>query len=534
MTTVQRMTLVATSLGLFMVFLDALIVNVALPDIQAQFGVGEAGLQWVVTAYSLGMAMFIMSMATFADLKGRRRLFLPGLVVFTAASIACGLAPNIVVLNLARFVQGMAAAAVTVTSLALVSSAFPDPDRKARAIGLWNAIASTAIAIGPTLGGILTQGIGWRWVFLVNVPVGVLAVVLTLRYVGESKDPAVDRSFDGVGQVLFIVAIGALAYGVIAAPQQGWLSPLILGLLLTSLVVGIVFVVLEARSDDPMMDVRLFKDRTYSVAIAMIFVAFFSVYGMLLVVTQYLQNVKLYSPAMAGFLILPFSVTVFVLSPIAGNLVAKLGHRTPILLGSSGLFVGLALIFVGTSTSTVIVCIGLGAMGAGAALSLTPITALAMQTVPPERAGMASGIMSAQRALGSTVGFAVMGSILAVWLAATLPADLTPAIPDPGERAAVTNQIIAEADPNAYAAEIGPGRPIPTASTADQAEMAAAADSAFVAGIRVALALAAFLVLVAGVVGAILLPHRRGDESEVDHEERALEAEEEQGRTPSP
>lgn len=210
----QRATLVATGLGLFMIFLDALIVNVGLPEIQRAFAVGEAGLQWVVAAYSLGMAMFIMSAATLADLHGRRRWYLIGITVFTMASVACGLAPSLEVLNVARGVQGVAAATANVTSLALVSHAFPDPKQKARAIGIWTAIASIGTAVGPTLGGFLVEHWGWRSIFLVNVPVGIVVVAMTLRFVAESRDDR-PRTLDLPGQLLFIATVGAFAYAVI-------------------------------------------------------------------------------------------------------------------------------------------------------------------------------------------------------------------------------------------------------------------------------------------------------------------------------
>src|SRR3954466_8124034 len=195
MTRTQRLTLAATGLGLFMIYLDALIVNVALPSIQHDFSVGEAGLQWVVAAYSLGMAIAIFSAGPLADILGRRRVYLFGIALFTASSIACGLAPSLEFLNAARGVQGVAAAIVNVTSLALVSAAFPDPKQKARAIGIWTAIASMATAFGPTLGGLLVQGSGWRSIFLVNVPVGIAAMMMTLRFVSESGDVR-ERRFD--------------------------------------------------------------------------------------------------------------------------------------------------------------------------------------------------------------------------------------------------------------------------------------------------------------------------------------------------
>ena len=200
MTKTQRFTLAATGLGLFMIYLDALIVNVALPAIQSDFKVGEAGLQWVVTAYSLGMAIAMMSAGTAADIYGLRKLYLGGIALFTAASAACGMAFSLEVLNLARAVQGVAAAAANVTSLALVSAAFPDPKSKAWAIGIWTALASTAMGIGPTLGGFMVQQTGWRSIFMVNIPVGLVAMALTWRFVAESRDER-PRTFDIPGQL---------------------------------------------------------------------------------------------------------------------------------------------------------------------------------------------------------------------------------------------------------------------------------------------------------------------------------------------
>src|SRR5262245_12614542 len=229
MSRTQRLTLAATSLGLFMIYLDALIVNVALPAIQSDFKVGEAGLQWVVTAYSLGMAISVMSAGTAADIYGRRKLYLGGIALFTAASAACGMAFSLEVLNLARAVQGVAAAMANVTSLALLSAAFPDQKSKAWAIGIWTALASTAMAIGPTLGGFMVQETGWRSIFMVNVPVGLAVLALTWRFVAESRDER-PRTFDIPGQLLFMTAVGAFVFAVIEGPQAGWLSGAILAL----------------------------------------------------------------------------------------------------------------------------------------------------------------------------------------------------------------------------------------------------------------------------------------------------------------
>jgi EmrB/QacA subfamily drug resistance transporter len=519
MSNTQRITLVATGLGLFMIFLDALIVNVALPSIQVRFSVGEAGLQWVVAAYGLGMAVFIMTGATLADVHGRRRWYVIGITVFTLASIACGIAPSLEVLNVARGVQGVAAAVANVTSLALVSSAFPDPKQKARAIGIWSAIASLGIAIGPTLGGLLDEQFGWRSIFLVNVPVGIVVVYLSLRHVVESRDPR-PRQLDLPGQALFMMAVGALAYAVIEGPKSGWDSPTILALLAVAAIGGFVFVGTERRSADPMMDLSLFRDRTYSLAIVTIFAVLFSTYGMLLLSTQYLQNVRGYSAERTGMMILPFSLALAVLSPIAGRLVGHFGARRPILFGLLALILGLLALVASGHGSVAFVLLGFALCGVGAALCVTPATTVAMTSVPPQRAGMASGIMSAQRAIGSTVGYAVLGSVLAAWLSATLDRDLARVVPDATERQEVAAKIVSSANPHANVAEIVPRRPIAHPDPPLQQAITAAAERDFVQGIRAGLMVAVVLLLVVLLAGWRWFP--RGAEAvlrQAEHEE---------------
>jgi EmrB/QacA subfamily drug resistance transporter len=520
-----RGTLVATGLGLFMIFLDATIVNVALPDIQTEFDVGEQGLQWVVAAYSLTMGMFMMSSASLADLHGRRRLFIAGIVVFAGASIACGIAPNIVTLSFARGVQGVGAAMVNVASLALVSAAYPDADAKAKAIGAWTGIAAIGLAIGPTLGGILTEGIGWRSIFLINGIVGAVAVVLVLRFVGESKDPS-NRGLDPVGQILFIVGIGALTYALIEAPHSGWLSPEILGLLIGSLVVLAVFVLAELRNRQPMMDVRVFGDAVYSTAIGTIFAVLFGIYGTMLVVTQYFQNIRDYSAIDAGFLMLAMCLPTVVFAPLAGRLAARLGGRRPTLVGVSSLTLGLVILAIGVGGFLGATLVGLAFIGAAGGLAVAPATSVAMSSIPPDRAGMASGIMSAQRALGSTAGFAIMGSILAMVVSATLPSKLEPIIPDPTERDDAVEAIVDTANPRAAVGLIGPQQPISDIPASDADEVVDAADDAFVEGIRVALVAAAVLALAALAAGFVVFPRGRRIDAQEEAETLELATEE--------
>nr|VTO99156.1 Multidrug resistance protein stp [Mycobacterium riyadhense] len=478
----QLLTLIATGLGVFMILLDALIVNVALPDIQRSFGVGEDGLQWVVAAYSLGMAVFMMSAAALADRYGRRRWYLVGVSLFTVGSIACGLAPCIGVLAIARGVQGLGAATVSVTSLALVSAAFPEPKKKAQAIGIWTAIGSVGMAAGPSLGGLLVDRWGWRSIFYVNVPLGAVVLLLTLGFVVESRNERSGR-FDLAGQVLFIVTVGAFVYAIIEGPEVGWTSPRIIALLVTAVAGGAAFVWLERRSPDPMMDLSLFRDSAYALSIGTICTVFFAVYGMLLLTTQFLQNVRGYTPSVTGLMIVPFSAGVVIVSPLVGPLVGRVGARLLVLLGLCLLMLGLLTLIVSEQRSSGLVLVGLALCGAGIGLCLTPITTVAMNAVPPERAGMASGIMSAQRAIGSTIGFAVLGSVLAAWLTATLEPHLEPAVPDPVARHAIAEVIIDNVNPRAHVSGIVPRQQL-------HHDPAQIAEEDFIDGIRVAFLIA--------------------------------------------
>lgn len=499
----QRLTLVATSLGLFMIYLDATIVNVALPDIQASFDAGEEGLQWVVAAYSLTMGMFIMSSATLADRLGRRRALLWGTVLFALASAVCGVAPSLFVLSVGRGIQGVGAAVVNVASLALVSAAFPDAKQKASAIGLWTGVAAVGLAIGPTLGGVLTETIGWRSIFFINLIIGAVSVVLVRAFVDESRNEGAG-GLDARGQLLFIAAVGALTYALIEGPHEGWLSPLIIGLLVASAVLGLAFVAAELRTSEPMMDVRLFRDHVYSVAIVTIFVVLFAVYGLLLVLTQYLQNVRGYSAEGAGLVLLAQTVPLIVFAPIAGNLAGRVGDRLPTLGGLAAAVVGLAIIIAGAGGPLVLVVVGLLLMGLAPAFVLPVATNVAMASVPAERAGMASGILSAQRALGSTAGFAIMGTLLAAVVAGTLPDRVAPYLPA-ADRQQVVDRVVADANPRAVTSIIGPGKPLPS-NVASVPELVAAADDAFVEGIRIALASGLVLCLLAFVAAFVVIP----------------------------
>lgn len=490
-----------------MIFLDALIVNVALPDIQSEFDTGESGVQWIVASYSMTMAIFMMSGATLADHLGRRGTYVLGVVMFAVASIGCAAAPSALVLIMARAVQGVGAAVVNVASLALVSAAFARPSDRARAIGLWTGVASLGIALGPTVGGVLTDEIGWRSIFIINPIVGVIILLITFGSVSESRDPAT-RGFDPLGQFLFIVGIGALTFALIEVPELGWISPVILACLVGGLAVLVLFGATELRSDGPMMDVRVFRSPAYTAAIVTVFAVLFCVYGSMLTVTQYFQNVRDYSAVRAGVLMLAFAVPVVIGAPLSGRLAAAVGGRRPTLAGVSSVVLACVVLALTTGDGLIYTVIGMGLVGTGAAFSIAPATNIAMGSIVPERAGMASGILSAQRGLGSTAGYAIMGSVLAITVAGVLPDKLEPLISNDAEREAVVTDVQDAANPQAVPAVLGPGAETHS-EIAERQEVLDAADDAFVDGIRAASAVAFVVALAALVLGFVTFPKGR-------------------------
>jgi EmrB/QacA subfamily drug resistance transporter len=508
MTARQRLTIIATGLGMFMVFLDALIVNVALPDIQSEFGVGEAGAQAVVTSYSVGMAVTIMWSATLADLRGRRRVYLGAAIVFCSASLLCGISPNFTILVIGRAIQGLAAGPITVASLALLSAAFADDNKRTRAVGLWTAVGTIGTAIAPTIGGVLVDEVGWRSIFFVNLPIGVLLVALTLAFVSESSDPS-DRTFDYGGQVFFGVAIATFAAGVIAAPRAGWLSFQVLSLFAVAAISIVVFIARERRADDPMMDLGLFVNRVYSMALSTLFVLFFVGYGVLLIVTQFFQNVRGFSAMKAGLLILPFALGMMFMAPLAGRICERIGRRSAILIALGAMVGGLVIIGVGLSVEPWIVSLGLFVAALANSLAVVPLTGLSMSSVTPDKSGMASGIMGTQRAIGSTTGYAVMGSVLAVWVGANLDDELVGTVSDASEREAISNAIVDQANPSAFVAELGPGQPEGVAVPSEQAEILSIADDVFVTGMQASLAVAIGLVVVTLITAKFVLPREQ-------------------------
>ncbi|MDF2744044.1 MAG: transporter, partial [Actinomycetia bacterium] len=382
----QLLTLGACCFGLFMVMLDNTVVNVALPSIQRELGAEVSGLALVLDAYILVFASLLLTAGSLGDRYGRRRVFRTGLVVFTASSALCGLAPSLPALVGGRALQAVGAAALLPSSLAILTAAFPDPRERVQAIGLWSGVSAMALAAGPVVGGLLTDALGWRWVFYVNLPVGVAAFVVAGRVVAESRDPGA-RRLDLPGLLLGSLGLAGVTLGLIESNQRGWGSPEILGLLAAGVALLAAFGVAEGRRRQPMLSLRLFRDRAFSSANAVVLLAGFALLGFVFFNTLYFQAVQGWSPLQAGLRSLPNTLAVVVSAPLAGRLASRYGYRVPVgaglLLAAAALW---ALTGIEVGTPYAQLWWKLAMLGAGLGLSISPATAAGVAAMRMRRA----------------------------------------------------------------------------------------------------------------------------------------------------
>jgi EmrB/QacA subfamily drug resistance transporter len=403
-------TLTAVCAGTFMLLLDVTIINVALPSIQSGLRASFSDLQWVVDAYALTLAALLLTTGSLADLFGRRRLFVAGLVVFSASSLLCGLATDPLFLILARGLQGVGGAAMFATSLALLATSFQGRER-GTAFAVWGAVTGIAVAIGPVLGGALTSGLTWRSIFLVNVPIGVVTIVISLTKVEESRERQAHRP-DLVGFALFTAALVLLVYGLIEASLSSWTSPTILGCLSGSVALMAAFVVAERISARPMFDLSLFRKPTFSGGSIAAFGLSGGLFAMLLYLVLYVQNLLGFNPLQTGLRIMILSGGILLTSTVAGRLSSRMPVRW--LIGPGLLLVGVGLLLMhgvtATSSWTHLIP-GLIVAGAGTGLVNPPLASTAVGVVHYSQAGMASGINSTFRQVGVATGVAALGSI---------------------------------------------------------------------------------------------------------------------------
>ena len=397
--------------SLLMVGLDTTIVNVALPSIRNDLHASISGLQWVIDAYTLVLASLLMLAGSTADRIGRKRIFRSGLVVFSAGSLLCGLAPTLGTLIAARVVQAVGGSMLNPVALSIVRNVFEDPRERAQAIGAWGAVFGLSIALGPVIGGALVDSVGWRWVFFVNVPIGVLAFVLTTLYVPRSR-AARARRLDPVGQVLVILALASLTYAIIDAPSAGWTSGGTLGLFAFSVVCFAALVAYELRRREPLIEMRFFRSAPFSGASAIAVCAFAATGGFLFLNTLYLQGVRHLSPFHAGLYMLPMAGMVLVCAPISGRLVSRRGARPSLVVAGIALTVAsFMLTRLTPDTATGYLFVAYLVFGIGSGMVNPPITNTAVSGMPAAQAGVAAAIASTSRQVGMTLGVAVLGAI---------------------------------------------------------------------------------------------------------------------------
>jgi EmrB/QacA subfamily drug resistance transporter len=491
-------TLIAVCVATFMLLLDITIVNVALPSIQRDLSASLSSLQWVVDAYALTLASFLLVFGSLGDRLGRRRIFTVGFAIFTIASLCCGLSTDATVLNLFRALQGVGGAAMFATSLALIAQEFEGRER-GRAIGIWGATVGGAVAVGPLIGGALTDGFGWEWIFFVNVPIGVAAIILTETRVANvaGSDP---QPIDWAGVLTFSLALFGLIFGLIRGNPEGWSSPQILASLSAAAVLMTAFVVLQFRRQNAMLDMSLFRVPAFGGVSIVAFALSAGMFAMFLYITLYIQDVLGFTPLEAGLRFLPVTLLSFFVAPISGNLLNRVPARFP--LGGGLILVGVGLVLmhgVAVGDSWTGLLPGFIVTGVGIGLTNPAIASTAIGVVPPTRAGMASGINSTFRQIGIATGVAGLGAVFQSRIASEVSGMLDAAPPAAQQHAgqfsdAVSSGAIQQA--------------VSHAPQALQGRLVGVADHAFVTAFNEILLIGAAVAVVGGILGVLLVRQR--------------------------
>jgi EmrB/QacA subfamily drug resistance transporter len=407
--------LVLICLAQFMVVLDATIVNVALPSIQKDLGLSEANLQWIINAYTLVFGGFLLLGGRAGDLLGRKRLFLIGLVIFTVASLLDGLAVSSGMLIGTRALQGLGAALISPAALSIISTTFAEGAERAKALGVWAAIAIGGSAVGLILGGVLTQSLSWPWIFFVNVPVGVVGFLLSLRYVPESKDEHAHRSYDVAGAVTVTGGLMALVFAIVKAEAAGWTAAVTIGFFLVAAALLVSFVVIELRSAEPLVRLSIFRVRSLTTANVVMFLVASGLFAMFFFNTLYIQRVLGYGPLKAGLAFLPFTAGIMVSAGLASNFATRVGVRPIAALGMALTIGGMAwlsqLPVHGSYATDVLPALLLSSLGMGAVFM--PLTLVATTGLENEDQGLASGLFNTSQQVGGALGLAILSTIAA-------------------------------------------------------------------------------------------------------------------------
>ncbi|AKG53080.1 hypothetical protein DGWBC_0395 [Dehalogenimonas sp. WBC-2] len=404
--------LVVLATALFMINLDVTIVNIALPSLMDDLSASLADAEWVLNAYVLVFAVLLITLGRLGDLFGRKRFFVGGLILFTSASLLCGLAPSISWLVAARGLQAVGGAAMMPATLSILNVTFQGGQR-GMAMGIWGAVAGAASALGPIIGGLLVDGFGWQSVFLVNIPIGLAAVYATLKMVPESREPTASRRIDFPGIVTASVALGSLTYALVEGQAYGWSSPLILGLFGLAAAAMMAFIIIERKAAAPLIDLKLFRNVSFSAGNFLGMLLMFGLIGIVFLLVLYLQVVRGYSAIETGLTVLPMPLTLMVVAPLAGRLTDRINMR--FVLSAGMLLVAVALYFLSqitpeTTRQALIIPLMIAGMGMG--LVMAPLGAVVMASAPVNKSGAASGILTTLRQVGATLGISVLGAVL--------------------------------------------------------------------------------------------------------------------------
>jgi EmrB/QacA subfamily drug resistance transporter len=489
-------TLTAVSAGVFMLLLDITIVNVALPDIEHAMNASLSDLQWVINAYALSLAALLLTAGSLADLLGRRRVFAIGVAVFTAGSLLCATADSSLFLILSRAFQGIGGAVMFATSLALIANAFRGKDRGI-AFGVFGAVTGIAVAVGPVLGGVIVSGLSWRWIFIVNIPIGIATIAAILLRVDESRDPRAKRP-DVLGFVTFSAGLFALIYGLIESNTHGWGSTLVVGSLVAAVVLLAAFVVVELLQRSPMFDFSLLRKPTFVGGLTSAFAINGGLFALLTFLVLYLQNVLGYSAIETGVRLLALTGAIFFTAGLAGRLSSHVPTRFLIAPGFVLVGVGLLLMRgLSASSDWTHLLPGMIVAGAGAGLVNVPLASTAVGVVEPARAGMASGINSTLRQVGTATGIAALGSIFATTVRDTVTSSLA-GTPVAGHAHAIADAVAGGGASGAIA-----GTP-----AVAQAAVAHAARTGFVDGLNEILLVGAIVVFAAAALALVLIRQR--------------------------
>jgi EmrB/QacA subfamily drug resistance transporter len=424
----RRLGILLTScMSLFIVGVDITAVNVALPDIGKQLDASLSGLQWTVSAYTVVMASLLLFSGSMADRLGRKRVFVTGLSVFSLASLLCSLAPTVELLVVFRVLQAVGASMLNPVAMSIITNTFTDPRERAQAVGVWGAVFGVSMALGPVMGGALVSSVGWEWIFLINIPLGLAAIILTLLFIPESKAPRA-RRFDPAGQVLVIVLLASVTFGIIEGPGAGWSSAAILASFSASAISLLALLLYEPRREEPLIDLRFFRSIPFSSSIALSVAAFAAFGGFLFLNTLYLQDVRALSPVEAGLTTVPMALMTVLISPISGRMVGRSGPRTPLVIaGVSLASASYMLIDIEPTTPLASLIAAYIVFGIGFGFVNAPITNAAVSGMPRAQAGVASAIATTSRQFGQAIGVAIIGATIASSQGASAQFDLSSA-----------------------------------------------------------------------------------------------------------